>query len=47
VDGWIDASWIVLTPQDLEEIATAIRDTGAGSGPVPPTRPLVAARTSA
>ena len=35
VDGWIDAAWITLTPEDLDEIADAIRETGAGSGPVP------------
>ena len=33
VDGWIDAASIALTPQDLDEIATAIQRTGAGAGP--------------
>ena len=35
VDGWIDAAWITLAPEDLDEIAAAIQQTGAGSGPVP------------
>jgi aryl-alcohol dehydrogenase-like predicted oxidoreductase len=34
VDGWIAAASITLTPQDLEEIAAAIRRTRAGAGPV-------------
>ena len=47
VDGWIDAASIVLTPQDLDEIAAAIRQTGAGVGPAqpvtaPPSRQEVA-----
>jgi aryl-alcohol dehydrogenase-like predicted oxidoreductase len=33
VDGWIRAAGITLEPKDLEEIANAIRVTGAGSGP--------------
>ncbi len=33
VDGWIDAANLELTPADLDEIATAIKQTGAGSGP--------------
>jgi aryl-alcohol dehydrogenase-like predicted oxidoreductase len=33
VDGWIGAASLELTPADLEEIATAITDSGAGSGP--------------
>ncbi|HXY29576.1 MAG TPA: aldo/keto reductase [Gemmatimonadaceae bacterium] len=33
VDGWIGASSIVLTPQDLDEIARAIDRSGAGNGP--------------
>jgi aryl-alcohol dehydrogenase-like predicted oxidoreductase len=33
VDGWIDAANLELTPVDLDEIATAIKQTGAGSGP--------------
>ena len=33
VDGWIRAAGISLEPKDLEEIANAIRVTGAGTGP--------------
>jgi aryl-alcohol dehydrogenase-like predicted oxidoreductase len=33
VDGWIGAANLELTPADLEEIAHAIQQTGAGSGP--------------
>jgi aryl-alcohol dehydrogenase-like predicted oxidoreductase len=33
VDGWIHAGEIALTAQDLDEIACAIEQTGAGSGP--------------
>ncbi len=36
VDGWIAAGRLALTEQDLEEIAGAIRRTGAGSGPLQP-----------
>lgn len=36
VDGWIDAATLVLTDGDLDEIAAAIRRTGAGSGPARP-----------
>jgi aryl-alcohol dehydrogenase-like predicted oxidoreductase len=47
VDGWIGAASIVLTPQDLDDIATAIQRTGAGVGPAqqtvaPPVRQAVA-----
>lgn len=41
VDGWIQAGEISLTSADLDEIARAIRETGAGTGPVAPR--LVAA----
>ena len=34
VDGWIEAASITLAPWDLEEIASAIRRTRAGAGPV-------------
>ena len=34
VDGWIDAAWITLAPEDLDEIASAIQRTQAGAGPV-------------
>ena len=33
VDGWIGAASIVLTDQDLDEIASGIRRTSAGTGP--------------
>jgi aryl-alcohol dehydrogenase-like predicted oxidoreductase len=36
VDGWIGAASITLTQQDLDEIASAIRQTKAGAGPVHP-----------
>jgi aryl-alcohol dehydrogenase-like predicted oxidoreductase len=36
VDGWIDAGNLELTQDDLDEIAEAIRRTGAGSGPASP-----------
>jgi aryl-alcohol dehydrogenase-like predicted oxidoreductase len=44
VDGWIGAASIELTPRELEEIATAIHETGAGIGPatVPAVRQEVA-----
>jgi aryl-alcohol dehydrogenase-like predicted oxidoreductase len=47
VDGWIDASSLTLAPEDLDEIAAAIRQTGAGSGPMPSGRPLASARPAA
>ena len=36
VDGWIGAGEIELTRQDLDEIARAIEETQAGSGPARP-----------
>jgi aryl-alcohol dehydrogenase-like predicted oxidoreductase len=36
VDGWIEAGSLTLTPRDLDEIAGALRTTGAGSGPQRP-----------
>ena len=39
VDGWIGATSIALTEQDLEEIAAAIQRTGAGAGPLRPPSP--------
>ena len=36
VDGWIGAAALELAPADLDEIAAAIRDTGAGRGPERP-----------
>jgi aryl-alcohol dehydrogenase-like predicted oxidoreductase len=40
VDGWIGAANLELTPADLDEIATAIRKTGAGSGPTRPNQKM-------
>lgn len=37
VDGWIGAANLKLSEGDLQEIATAIKRTGAGSGPTMPT----------
>jgi aryl-alcohol dehydrogenase-like predicted oxidoreductase len=36
VDGWIGAGSLVLTPEDREEIARALMETEAGSGPIRP-----------
>jgi len=36
VDGWIGAASLELTATDLDEIAAAIKRTGAGTGPVRP-----------
>ena len=36
VDGWIGAAALELTAADLDEIAAAVRETGAGSGPADP-----------
>jgi aryl-alcohol dehydrogenase-like predicted oxidoreductase len=36
VDGWIAAASLELTATDLEEIASAIERTGAGTGPMMP-----------
>ncbi|QLY33704.1 aldo/keto reductase [Nocardia huaxiensis] len=36
IDGWADAGTLTLTAADLDEIATAITTTGAGTGPVRP-----------
>jgi len=33
IDRWIDAAWLELTQEDLDDIAFAIERTGAGSGP--------------
>lgn len=38
VDGWIRAGSLVLTEQELDEIASAALKTGAGAGPVRPER---------
>ncbi len=34
VDGWIGAADLQLSPAELDEIAVAIKSTGAGAGPV-------------
>jgi aryl-alcohol dehydrogenase-like predicted oxidoreductase len=36
VDGWLDAATLVLAPTDLDDIAAAIKRTGAGTGPARP-----------
>jgi aryl-alcohol dehydrogenase-like predicted oxidoreductase len=36
VDGWIGSALLTLTADDLDDIAAAMRRTGAGAGPVPP-----------
>lgn len=38
VDGWIQAATLQLTPEDREEIASAISRTQAGSGPLQPAK---------
>ena len=38
VDGWVGAGSLELTAEDLDEIAAAVADTGAGSGPARPAR---------
>jgi aryl-alcohol dehydrogenase-like predicted oxidoreductase len=38
VDGWLPAASLELTAADLDEVAEAIRTTGAGSGPERPGR---------
>ena len=40
VDGWIGAASLVLTAQDLDEIAAAIQRTKAGAGPAQAERPM-------
>ncbi len=36
VDGWLPAAQLVLTDEDLDELAAAITASGAGEGPVRP-----------
>ncbi|HEX8004784.1 MAG TPA: aldo/keto reductase [Mycobacteriales bacterium] len=36
VDGWLAGAGLALTAQDLDELAEAVRRTGAGSGPADP-----------
>lgn len=38
VDGWLPAASLELTSEDLDRVAAAIQDTGAGSGPGHPSR---------
>jgi hypothetical protein len=38
--GWIDAAYLELTSADLDEIATAIKNTRAGSGPFRPNQTM-------
>ena len=38
VDGWLPAASLELKDDDLSDIAAAIRATGAGTGPVSPSR---------
>ncbi|HEU4586455.1 MAG TPA: aldo/keto reductase [Gemmatimonadaceae bacterium] len=45
IDGWISAAKLRLTSEDLEEIATAIERTGAGSGPARPASERVGSRS--
>ncbi|MEU5696196.1 aldo/keto reductase [Actinosynnema sp. NPDC020468] len=35
VDGWLPAATLELTADDLDEVVTALRATGAGRGPIP------------
>jgi aryl-alcohol dehydrogenase-like predicted oxidoreductase len=44
VDGWIQAGTLTLTDQDLAEITAAIQVSGAGTGPLEPSRKKMAAR---
>ena len=43
-DGWIDAANLELTPADLNDIAAAIKQSGAGSGPSMPNLESVPSR---
>ena len=45
VDGWIQAAALDLTPEDLEEISSAITYTKAGTGPSQPTGKESSARS--
>jgi aryl-alcohol dehydrogenase-like predicted oxidoreductase len=47
VDGWINAASITLAPEDLDEIAAATRQTGAGWGPLASGQPLSPPPTAA
>src|SRR2546426_7457741 len=43
IDGWIGAAGLALSPADLDEIAAAIAQSGAGAGPVRPAESRVGA----
>jgi aryl-alcohol dehydrogenase-like predicted oxidoreductase len=47
VDGWIGAASVRLTPQDLDEIESAIHRTRAGSGPARPSQASKSKQTAA
>jgi aryl-alcohol dehydrogenase-like predicted oxidoreductase len=47
VDGWIGGAKVQLTPQDLDEIASAIQRTQAGSGPMRPSQVSTSTQTAA
>jgi len=38
IDDWIGAATLTLDDEDLHDIATAVADTGAGTGPIRPGR---------
>ena len=44
VDGWLPAAGLGLSPEELEELAAAVDEAGAGEGP---TRPTTVAGTAA
>lgn len=44
VEGWVHAGDVQLTPQDLEEIAKAVEQIGAGTGPLRPSGVKAATR---
>lgn len=39
VDGWLPAAQVALSDEDLNAMAAALEETGAGTGPVRPGRP--------
>jgi aryl-alcohol dehydrogenase-like predicted oxidoreductase len=47
VDGWIGAAGITLTQDDLDDIASAIRRTKAGTGLTRPRKPRGLAKQAA
>lgn len=44
IESWIDAGSLTLTNEDLDEIASALHRTGAGSGPMKPLSPMTLCR---